>query len=76
LCDDRFLKLLEEIKALREESNKRFEAFDRRFYELLEEIRRVNRRIDGTIGALGARWGREAMRAEYYTAPEDIPPNT
>jgi hypothetical protein len=53
-----------------EKHDRRFEKHDRRFEELLKEIRRVDRRIDRTIGALGARWGvstehafREAMKS-------------
>ncbi len=53
-----------------EEYSKKFEENDRKFEELLKEIRSVDRRIDRTIGALGARWGlatehafREAIKA-------------
>jgi len=55
--EDRFEKLLKEIQIQREEANKRFEEHQKRFEELLKEIRRVDRRIDRTIDALGARWG-------------------
>ena len=61
--DRKFNTLWAEVRALREDSNRKFE-------EMLNEIRRVDRRIDRTIGALGARWGistehtfREAMRS-------------
>ena len=68
--DKKFNALWAEVRALREESNRRFEEHQKRFEEMLKEIRRVDRRIDRTIGALGARWGistehtfREAMRS-------------
>ncbi len=78
--EDRFEKLLNEIQRHREESNKKFEEYqkhlaehdkkfnafwaevrtlredsNRKFEEMLNEIPRVDRRIDRTIGALGAR---------------------
>uniref|UniRef100_UPI0025E9EBD9 PD-(D/E)XK nuclease family protein n=1 Tax=Thermosulfurimonas sp. TaxID=2080236 RepID=UPI0025E9EBD9 len=44
-----------------EEMNRRWEELkresDQRWEEMLKEVRRVDRRIDRTIGALGARWG-------------------
>ncbi|MDL1957107.1 MAG: DUF3782 domain-containing protein [Candidatus Desulfofervidus auxilii] len=50
-------KRLEEFAKRFEVYDKRFEEHQKRFEELLKEIRRVDRRIDRTIGALGARWG-------------------
>ncbi len=62
--DKRFAELKEELKRDRERSDKRFEKFDKRFEEMQKEIKlladkivQVDRRIDRTIGALGARWG-------------------
>ncbi|MCS7248668.1 MAG: DUF3782 domain-containing protein [Anaerolineales bacterium] len=59
-----------QLQAMREESERRWEENQRVIRELLEQIRRVDRRIDRTIGALGARWGisteasfRNALRA-------------
>ena len=53
-----------------EENDKKFKENDKKFEAMLNEIRNVDRRIDRTIGALGARWGlstehafREAIRS-------------
>lgn len=46
-----------------EEQNRKWDESQRLLNEMLQEIRRVDRRIDTTIGALGARWGRESERA-------------
>lgn len=64
---------LDEFSRRFEEHDKRFEASDRRFEEmkresderfekLLNKIGNVDRRIDRTLGALGARWG---LSSEY-----------
>ncbi|MCS7248387.1 MAG: DUF3782 domain-containing protein [Anaerolineales bacterium] len=67
----------QEMRAMREESERRWQENQRKWEEnqqvireLLEQIRHVDRRIDRTIGALGARWGvstetsfRNALRA-------------
>ncbi len=54
-------------KELKEESEKKWrelkEESDRRWETLLKEVRRVDRRIDTTIGALGARWGLTTEKA-------------
>ncbi len=67
-----------------EEQNRKFDKkfeeqnrkFDEKFEKMLNEIRNVDKRIDRTIGALGARWGlssehafREAIKGvlEEYT---------
>ncbi len=62
--EDRFEKLLEQIRLQEEKSERKFEQVfkkleenDRKFDELLKEIRNVDHRIDRTIGALGSRWG-------------------
>lgn len=66
-------KRLDEFSRRFEEHDKRFEASDRRFEEmkresderfekLLNKIGNVDRRIDRTLGALGARWG---LSSEY-----------
>ncbi len=70
-AESRFDKVLDEIRQSREEFVRRWEENERRWEEnqqqlraLMEEIQRqgkeiqrVDRRIDQTIGALGARWG-------------------
>ncbi|MCS7248342.1 MAG: DUF3782 domain-containing protein [Anaerolineales bacterium] len=60
----------EENQRKWEESQLRWQENQRLIWELLERIDRVDRRIDRTIGALGARWGvsteasfRNALRA-------------
>ncbi|WNC53547.1 MULTISPECIES: DUF3782 domain-containing protein [unclassified Thermosynechococcus] len=40
-----------------QEQAKRWEEQDRKWHEQLAEIRRLDKRFDSTIGALGARWG-------------------
>ena len=56
-----FQKLKRESDQRWEEMNRRWEELkresDQRWEEMLKEVRRVDRRIDRTIGALGARWG-------------------
>ncbi len=61
-------------QELKEESDRRWEESQRQWRELkqesdqrwetlLKEIHRVNKRIDRTIGALGARWGVNSEKA-------------
>ncbi len=47
----------EELRALREEQNHKWDDNQAVIRSMLGELRRVDRRIDSTIGALGARWG-------------------
>lgn len=61
--DKRFAENDRKFNALWDEVRKQREESDRRFNELLKEIRRVDRRIDRTIGAFGARWGISAEHA-------------
>ncbi len=75
--NSRFDRLLEELQRDREEQSRKWDEQSRKWdeqnrkwdenqrilNEMLQEIRRVDRRIDTTIGALGARWGRESERA-------------
>ncbi len=75
--DQRFEKLQEELRRERERNDrhfeifeKRFEKFDQRFEEMQKEIKLlaekigvVDKRIDRTIGALGARWGLNSEKA-------------
>ncbi len=62
-------------KELKEESEKRWkelkEESDKRWETLLKEIKRVDNRIDRTIGALGARWGLNTEKA-FRDAIRDI----
>ncbi len=57
----RWEELKKESDQRWEEMNRRWEELkresDQRWEEMLKEVRRVDRRIDRTIGALGARWG-------------------
>ena len=76
---------LEKLEDWMEESKRRFEKFeqrcekfDQRFEEmhkeitlLAEKIARVDKRIDRTIGALGARWGLNSEKA-FRDAIRDI----
>ncbi|MDS3859647.1 DUF3782 domain-containing protein [Thermosynechococcaceae cyanobacterium BACA0444] len=39
------------------EQSRRWEEQDRKWHETLAEIRRIDKRFDSTIGALGSRWG-------------------
>ncbi|MCS7248322.1 MAG: DUF3782 domain-containing protein [Anaerolineales bacterium] len=69
--ESRFEQTLAELRAMREESERKWaenlrkwEENDRRWEEnqrqlrtILEQIEKVDHRIDRTIGALGARWG-------------------
>lgn len=68
--NSRFDRLLEELQRDREEQNRKWEEQNRKWEEnqrilneMLQEIRRVDRKIDTRIGALDARWGRESERA-------------
>ncbi|RME44233.1 MAG: DUF3782 domain-containing protein [Caldilineae bacterium] len=69
--ESRFDRQLRELRAMREESERRWEEQNRKWEEqnrkweenqatinaMLEEIRALSRKHDSTIGALGARWG-------------------
>ncbi|MCX7680998.1 MAG: DUF3782 domain-containing protein, partial [Anaerolineae bacterium] len=54
----------QELRAMREEQNRKWEEQNRKWEEnqqairrMLKEIHDLNRKHDATIGALGARWG-------------------
>ncbi len=55
------VRLGDELVKLREEQEKRWEEQQRINRELMEEIKKLHRKYDAGIGALGARWG---LRAE------------
>ncbi len=64
---EKIFKKLEENDRKFEEHSKKFEEqnrkFDEKFEKMLDEIRNVDKRIDRTIGALGARWGLSSEHA-------------
>jgi hypothetical protein len=51
------------LREFQEEEKRRWEENQQQLREMLAEIRRVDRRIDHTIGALGARWGQMSEAA-------------
>lgn len=72
--EDRFERLLAEIKSQREEQNQKWETYqeeqNRRWEENQEELKRLHEevmaastRMDRAFGALGARWGIKSERA-------------
>lgn len=61
--EDRFEKLLAEIKSQREEQNKKWEANQEELKRLHEEVMAVSTKVDRSFGALGARWGIKSERA-------------
>ncbi|GAB6163826.1 DUF3782 domain-containing protein [Desulfothermus naphthae] len=65
--DRRWEEFQRKWKELKEESESRWRELkqesDQRWETLLKELRNVNKRIDRTIGALGARWGLNTERA-------------
>ncbi len=58
---DRFERLLQELKEDREAQGRKWDENQKTINAMLEEIKRLGRRIDIGIGAIGARWG---IRAE------------
>lgn len=65
--ESRIDRILDELKKDREARDKKWEAQDKKWEEnqkvineMLASIKAVDRRIDSTIGALGARWGLQA----------------
>ena len=73
--------IIEEIRNLREDFNRKFEAFDRRMNELREDFNKGFMALDIKLSALGARWGilneeavRNALRGllgDYFNAKVD-----
>ena len=66
--ESKFDRLLEELKKDREEQNKKWEEQNKKWEENQKEIRKLydalekywkdsNRKLNTTVGALGARWG-------------------
>jgi len=68
--EDRIERILDELKRDREaqgkkwdDQQKRWEENQRVINEMLASIKHIDRRIDSTIGALGARWGLRSEEA-------------
>ena len=61
--EDRIERILDELKRDREAQGKRWEENQRVIMEMLVSIKRVDRRIDSSIGALGSRWGLRSEEA-------------
>ncbi len=62
--DQKFDRILDELQRDREEQsrkwdeqNRKWDEQNRKWNENLAEIRRLDKRFDSTIGALGSRWG-------------------
>ena len=73
--EEKWQQAMKEIKQLREESEKKWrelkeeserkwrelkEESDKRWQQTLEEIKKLHRKYDTGVGALGARWGLQA----------------
>jgi hypothetical protein len=70
VTESRFDRILEELQRDREEDRRKWDEQNRKWWEnqrvldeILGEIRRLDRRIDTRIGALGARWGGQSEQA-------------
>jgi len=61
--ESRFDMVLRELRQDREEQNKRWEENQLELKRLHEEVMAVFRKIDRTVGGLGARWGMMSERA-------------
>ncbi len=55
--ENRFDRLLDELRREREEQSKRWEENQKVINQMLQAIQALARKHDSTIGALGARWG-------------------
>ena len=55
--ENRFDRLLDELRREREEQAKRWEENQKVINQMLQAIQALGRKHDSTIGALGARWG-------------------
>ena len=76
--DSKFDRILAELQRDREEQarkwdeqNRKWDEQNRKWHEQLAEIRRLDKRFDSTIGALGSRWGM-ASEASFRNALEGI----
>ncbi|WP_017292521.1 PD-(D/E)XK nuclease family protein [Geminocystis herdmanii] len=55
--DSKFDRILAELQRDREEQAHKWEEQHRYNRDILDEIKKLNKRYDSTIGALGSRWG-------------------
>ena len=58
--EDRFDRVLDELRCDREEQNLKWEANQQELKNLHEEIMAESKRVDRQIGGLGARWGTQS----------------
>ena len=61
--EDRFDRVMEELRRDREEQNKKWEANQQVINEMLVDNRKLSQKHDSTIGALGSRWGLHTEQA-------------
>jgi len=61
--EDRFDRVLDELRRDREEQSRKWESNQQVIKEMLADIRELARKHDTTIGALGARWGLHTEQA-------------
>lgn len=54
---DRFDQVLDELRRDREEQSRKWDEQNRKWDEQLAEIRRLDKRFDSALGAIGSRWG-------------------
>jgi hypothetical protein len=55
--ESKFDRILAELQRDREEQARKWDEQSLHNQEILEEIKKLNRKYDSTIGALGSRWG-------------------
>lgn len=55
--ESKFDRILAELQHDREEQARKWDEQNRHNQQILEEIKKLNRKYDSTIGALGSRWG-------------------
>jgi hypothetical protein len=65
--ESKFDRILAELQRDREEQACKWDEQNRKWDEQLAEIRRLDKRFDSTIGALGSRWG-VASEASFRNA--------
>ena len=74
--EDKFDRILGELKADRERQDKKWEANQKVINEMLADIKALSRKHDSTIGAIGARWGlhtEQAFRNALKSILEEFP---
>jgi hypothetical protein len=69
--ESKFDRILAELQRDREEQARKWDEQNRKWDEQLAEIRRLDKRFDSTIGALGSRWGL-ASEASFRNALKGI----